>query len=124
MDACKKCLIVDRYNPYLKNFISRQKKLLFNHFLLILSAKKMARSHHRKKHKQHLQQFKHSQEVVADKPKSKSSATWVFGIAGAILGFAVSYFASGAIVWVAAGLITGTAAGYFIGKKIDSQKTN
>lgn len=84
----------------------------------------MARSHHRKKHKQHLQQFKHSQEIVADKPKSKSSATWVFGIAGAILGFAVSYFASGALLWVAAGLIAGTAAGYFIGRKIDSQKTN
>ena len=85
----------------------------------------MARSHHRKKHKQHLQQFKHSQEIAADKPKSKSSATWVFGIAGAILGFAVSYFAtSGAILWVIAGLFAGTAAGYFIGKKIDSQKTN
>ena len=82
----------------------------------------MARSHHRKKHKQHLQQFKHSQDVVADKPKNKSSATWVFGIAGAILGFAVSFFASGAIVWVIAGLFAGTAAGYFIGKKIDSQK--
>lgn len=84
----------------------------------------MARSHHRKKHKQHLQQFKHSQETVADTPRSKSSATWVFGIAGAILGFAVSYFASGAIVWVIVGLAAGTAAGYLIGRKIDSQKTN
>jgi VIT1/CCC1 family predicted Fe2+/Mn2+ transporter len=83
----------------------------------------MARSHHRKKHKQHLQQFKHSQETVADTPKSKSSATWVFGIAGAILGFAVSYFASsGAIIWCTVGLIAGAAAGYFIGRRIDSQK--
>ena len=82
----------------------------------------MARSHHRKKHKQHLQQFKHSQVTTADTPKSKSSATWVFGIAGAILGFAVSYFASGALLWVAAGLIAGTAAGYLIGRRIDDQK--
>lgn len=83
----------------------------------------MARSHHRKKHKQHLQQFKHSQETVADTPKSKSSATWVFGIAGAILGFAVSYFASsGSIIWCAAGLIAGSIAGYLIGRRIDSQK--
>jgi len=83
----------------------------------------MARSHHRKKHKQHLQQFKHSQETVADAPKSKSSATWVFGIAGAILGFAVSYFASsGVLLWLAAGLIAGGTAGYFIGRKIDNDK--
>jgi len=82
----------------------------------------MARSHHRKKHKQHLQQFKHSQDVVADKPKNKSSATWVFGIAGAILGFTVSFFASGAILWVAAGLIAGSFAGYLIGRRIDDQK--
>ena len=83
----------------------------------------MARSHHRKKHKQHLQQFKHSQETVADAPKSKSSATWVFGIAGAILGFAVSYFASsGTILWLVIGLIAGSTAGYIIGRKIDSDK--
>jgi hypothetical protein len=88
-----------------------------------LIIKKMARSHHRKKHKQHLQQFKHSQETTADTPKGKSSAKWVFGIAGAIIGFAVSYFASsGAMIWWAAGLIAGAAAGYFIGLRIDSQK--
>jgi len=84
----------------------------------------MAISHHKKKHKQHLQQFKHSQEIAADKPKGKTSATWVFGIAGAVLGFAVSYFASsGEILWLVPGLVIGTVAGYFIGKKIDSQKT-
>lgn len=84
----------------------------------------MARSHHRKKHKQHLQQFKNSQVTTADTPRSKSSATWVFGIAGAVLGFAVSYFASsGEILWLVPGLVAGTVAGYFIGRKIDSQKT-
>lgn len=85
----------------------------------------MARSHHRKKHKQHLQHFKHSQVTAADKPKNKSSAAWVFGIAGAILGFAVSYFAtSGNILWLAAGLIAGSIAGYLIGRRIDGQKAN
>ena len=82
----------------------------------------MARSHHRKKHKQQLQQFKHSKDVVADTRKSKTSATWVFGIAGAILGLAVSYFASGELLWVALGLIAGSFAGYLIGKKIDIDK--
>jgi hypothetical protein len=83
----------------------------------------MARSHHRKKHKQHLQQFKHSQDTASDAPKSKSSATWVFGIAGVILGFAVGFFASdGMIIWMVAGLVAGGIAGYFMGRRIDSQK--
>jgi hypothetical protein len=83
----------------------------------------MARSHHRKKHKQHLQQFKHSQETVADKPKGKSSATWVFGIAGAILGFAIAFFATGSsLLWGTVGLIPGVAAGYFFGKKLEVKK--
>ena len=83
----------------------------------------MARSHHRKKHKQHLQQFKHSSETNTTVSKSKTSATWVFGIAGAILGFAVSYFATGGdIIWMAAGLLVGSVGGYLIGKKIDGKQ--
>jgi hypothetical protein len=83
----------------------------------------MARSHHRKKHKQHLQQFKQSQEITTDASRNRSSATWVFGIAGAILGFAVSYFASsGALLWLAIGLAAGSTAGYLIGRKIDRDK--
>ena len=83
----------------------------------------MARSHHRKKHKQHLQQFKHSQETTKSSTKSKTSATWVFGIAGAILGFAIVFFATGSsLMWGAVGLIPGAAAGYLIGKKIEVKK--
>jgi hypothetical protein len=85
----------------------------------------MARSHHRKKHKQHLQNFKHSQDMAADAPKSKSSATGVFGISGAIVGFAVSYFAtSGSYLWTGVGLVAGSVAGYLIGRNIDGKKTS
>jgi uncharacterized protein YcfJ len=84
----------------------------------------MARSHHRKKHKQHLQQFKQSHDTSTTAgAASRSSAKWVFAIAGAILGFAVSYFATGGnMLWVAAATVAGCTAGYFIGKKIDDGK--
>ncbi|HWR32207.1 MAG TPA: SoxR reducing system RseC family protein [Chitinophagaceae bacterium] len=85
----------------------------------------MARSHHRKKHKEHVRQFKqvHDTAVSTATGKSKSSATWVFGIAGLIVGFAVGYFASsGEMIWMAAGAVAGIATGYFIGRKIDSDK--
>lgn len=85
----------------------------------------MARSHHRKKHKQHLQQFRQSHDTNVSKAasKTKASATWIFGIAGLALGFAIGYFAtSGSGLWMAAGSLAGAAAGYFIGKKIDREK--
>lgn len=87
----------------------------------------MARSHHRKKHKQHLQQFRQSHDTKVSKAvsKAKASATWIFTIAGVVLGFAVSYFAtSGSLLWMAVGTVAGGAAGYLIGRKIDGEKTN
>lgn len=86
----------------------------------------MARSHHRKKHKQHLQQFRQSHDTNVSKAvsKAKASATWIFTIAGVVLGFAVSYFAtSGSLLWMAVGSLAGAATGYFIGKKIDAGKS-
>jgi len=81
----------------------------------------MARSHHRKKHKEHLRVFKDKQDINYTSVKSKTKASTVFAIAGALVGFAVSYFATqGELVWIAAGTIAGTLAGYFIGKKIDA----
>ena len=78
----------------------------------------MARSHHRKKHKEHLRQFKHSHDTVA--PKAKGKAAYVFLIIGAIVGFAIAYFASaGAVGWASIGLVAVGAAGYFIGRRID-----
>jgi len=81
----------------------------------------MARSHHRKKHKEQLRQFKHKEETTYSTPKSKASN--IFAIMGAIVGLAVSYFASeGSVLWVSIGLIAGGIAGYFIGRKVDSSK--
>ena len=80
----------------------------------------MARSHHRKKHKSHLQQFRHSHDVAGPREGSSGKATIVFAIAGALFGFAIVYFAtSGSIPWMIGGAIAGGIAGYFIGKKID-----
>jgi len=81
----------------------------------------MARSHHRKKHKSHLRQFRHSHDITGTTSNAKTKASSVFSIAGALAGFAVSYFATqGSWAWVAGGLVIGAAAGYLIGKSIDS----
>jgi hypothetical protein len=79
----------------------------------------MARSHHRKKHKQHLQQFRQSQEnATITNKKGKASGT--FAVAGMVLGVAISYFAStGSFVWMGVGLVAGGIAGYLLGKRID-----
>lgn len=83
----------------------------------------MARSHHRKKHKEHLRQFKHSHETSAVSPAAKSRAAVVFAILGALVGIAVGYFAThGSLIWVAVGLAAGGAIGYFIGRNIDENK--
>ena len=80
----------------------------------------MARSHHRKKHKEHLRQFQHSHENISTSQKTK--AVWAFTIIGAIIGLAISYFAAEAsIVWVAAGFVIGGTAGFLIGRNIDKQ---
>lgn len=79
----------------------------------------MARSHHRKKHKAHLKQFKQSQDTSAS-GNAKGKAAWILAIGGAIVGFAVSYFASGgALLWLAVVTLAAGVAGYYIGKKMD-----
>jgi len=81
----------------------------------------MARSHHRKKHKEHLRQFKHSHDTTS--PKIKSKASSVFTFIGMIIGLIISYFASNGIaIWTAIGALAGGLAGYFIGRGIDSEK--
>ncbi len=79
----------------------------------------MARSHHRKKHKSHLKQFKQSHDTTAP-ANTKTKAAWVLAIGGAIVGFAVSFFASdGAPLWLAVATVAAGVAGYYIGKKMD-----
>ena len=78
----------------------------------------MARSHHRKKHNSHLQQFRHSQDVTGTTGNTKVSS--MFGIIGALTGGAVGFFASqGAWIWIGLGVVAGSLAGYYLGKKLD-----
>lgn len=79
----------------------------------------MARSHHRKKHKQHLQNFRQSQENAAITNK-QGKAAGVFAVAGIVLGIAIAYFAGpGNYIWLAVGSVIGGLGGYLIGRKID-----
>jgi outer membrane lipoprotein SlyB len=79
----------------------------------------MARSHHRKKHKEQLRHFKHKEES-GFRP-SRSKAANIFAVMGCITGLAVGYFASGgSLAWCIAGLISGGVAGYWIGHKVDT----
>lgn len=82
----------------------------------------MARSHHRKKHKEHLRQFKHDHESANSSSPTKGKVTTIFTFIGAAVGFAVSFFAAGgSVIWIAGGLVAGAAAGYYTGRKIDSE---
>lgn len=84
----------------------------------------MARSHHRKKHKEHLRQFKHSQEgssVSSVSPKTRAAV--IFAILGGLLGLAVGYFATdGNLLWLGAGAGVCGVAGFFFGRTVDHAK--
>jgi hypothetical protein len=79
----------------------------------------MARSHHRKKHKEHLRQFRHSHDTTSSKSRGRASNTFL--IIGAVVGFAIGFFAAeGDITWSLIGLAAGSVLGYFIGRRIDA----
>jgi hypothetical protein len=79
----------------------------------------MARSHHRKKHREHLRNFKQSHEGTAS-VKAKGKASGVFTFGGVAVGLLLGYLASnGSLVWAAAGLVIGGTAGYLLGRRID-----
>lgn len=83
----------------------------------------MARSHHRKKHKAHLKQFRQSHDTSVSQ-NAKGKAAWILAIGGALVGFAVSYFATGgALLWLAIATIGAGTAGYYIGKKMDDDNS-
>jgi hypothetical protein len=80
----------------------------------------MARSHHRKKHREHLRNFKQSHEGTAS-VKAKGKASGVFTFGGVAVGLLLGYLASnGSLVWTVAGLVIGGTAGYFLGRRIDA----
>lgn len=80
----------------------------------------MARSHHRKKHREHVKQFRHSHDTAVSSAGSNGKAITIVMIIGALVGFAVAFFASGGVLlWMTVGLILGAIGGYFAGKKID-----
>ena len=82
----------------------------------------MARSHHRKKHKSHLQQFRNTHDTSVSSSASRTGAISVFTIAGALLGLAVGYFAmEGTMLWIVVGLLMGGFLGYLIGSRVDQQ---
>ena len=79
----------------------------------------MSRSHHRKKHKEQLRQYQHSQEGTSSKSK-KSKISGTIAIVAAILGVAIGYFTTdGNLTWVAIGAVAGGIAGFVIGRYLD-----
>jgi len=82
----------------------------------------MARSHHRKKHKEHLRQYQHSIEDISSGSK-KGKVTGTFTIVGTILGMAVGYFATdGVLLWVGLGALAGGLSGFLAGRFFDKEK--
>jgi uncharacterized protein YqgC (DUF456 family) len=79
----------------------------------------MARSHHRKTHKEHLRQYQKSRDSYTTGVKAKG--TNIFAIVGAVIGLVIAYFASQEnLVWMIPGTLAGAAAGYFVGKGIEN----
>ena len=83
----------------------------------------MPASHHRKKHKEHLRQFRHTSNVTSSSRKSNAkNATALFTFIGAAFGLAVGFFGGTSFSITIAAIFIGSIAGYFIGKKINSGK--
>jgi hypothetical protein len=78
----------------------------------------MARPHHRKKHREHLRQFRQKEGTRSS--SSKTKASWIMATIGAVFGLGVSYIATqGELLWMLIAVIICTVAGYFMGLRID-----
>jgi hypothetical protein len=77
----------------------------------------VARSHHRKKHKQHLRSYQQSRGP-ADRP-ARTKVRNIFTLIGLALGLGIAYFAVNTPAALVIGAAAGTAIGYFTGKKMD-----
>ena len=82
----------------------------------------MPTSHHRKKHKEHLRQFRQTSDVNSPSAKGKGNTGAICTFIGAAFGLAVGYFGGGSIYLIIAGIVIGGIAGFYIGKQIDSGK--
>ena len=82
----------------------------------------MPASHHRKKHKEHLKQFRHTNDVTTPVSKERGNTTIIFTIIGILFGLAVGYFGGLSIYLLLIVAVIGAIAGYLIGKKMDSVK--
>ncbi len=81
----------------------------------------MARSHHRKKHKEHLRQYQHSHEGASSKAK-KRKVSGTLAVIGAIVGMSVGYFATGGSpIWIGFGAVAGGIAGFLTGRYFDKE---
>ena len=89
-----------------------------NSFFCILKIK-MARSHHRKKHKTHLRQYQQTHEGGMARAK-KGNVIGTLIVIGVILGIAIGYFGSGgSVLWIAGLAVAGGLAGYITGRYLD-----
>jgi hypothetical protein len=86
---------------------------MHNNFSLTFQIK-MARSHHRKKHK-HFQPPPHT---VAQKRKRNGSI--VFAVAGGVIALIIVYsVAKDSLAWIIAGALVGAGIGFLIGRSFD-----
>lgn len=82
----------------------------------------MARPHHRKKHKEHLRQFKQKDEGRASMPKSKAAS--IMTVVGAVFGLGIGYIATrGDLFWMSVIFFACSISGYLLGRAIDKGKT-
>ena len=77
----------------------------------------MPRSHHRKKHKEHLNRFQESRKNVT--AKIKSNPKFVFILIGAALGFLLFYLGGTKNIFLLlSGLLLGAFLGHLLEKKL------
>lgn len=80
----------------------------------------MPTPHHRKKHKLHQQKYQHHEHQPGRVPgkKKRKAANWM-GAIGALLGFAITYFAGTGLIWIVIATIAGLILGYTFGNSMD-----
>ena len=81
----------------------------------------MARSHHRKKHKNHLRQYQQTHEGGMSRAR-RTKATGPLVVIGLVLGLALGYFGAGTPLWSIGAGIAGALVGYLTGQYFDKNQ--